>query len=62
MAGTAGSPDDPVVSVQEFDKSGSGRDVLRLRGNHLDVVIAAARATLAGTPASPRGTAEGVTK
>ncbi|MCU1406619.1 MAG: transketolase, partial [Glaciihabitans sp.] len=36
-----------VVSVETFGESGSGPEVMRLRGIHLDAVIAAARATLA---------------
>jgi transketolase len=53
-----------VVSIEEFGESGSGPEVLRLRGIHLGAVIAAAHATLAAsadvTPA-PHGTPELVT-
>ena len=38
--------DGRVVSVEEFGESGSGPEVLRRRGIHLDAVIAAAHATL----------------
>ncbi|ANP73536.1 transketolase [Cryobacterium arcticum] len=56
--------DGQVVSVEEFGESGSGPEVLRLRGIHLDAVLAAAHTTLAtttGTPAAAHGTAELVT-
>ena len=39
--------DGRLVSIEEFGESGSGSEVLRLRGIHLDAVINAARATLA---------------
>ena len=38
--------DGRVVSVEEFGASGSGPEVLRLRGIHLDAVLAAAHAVL----------------
>ncbi|TFD70527.1 transketolase [Cryobacterium fucosi] len=50
-----------VVSVEEFGESGSGPEVLRRRGIHLDAVIAAAHVTLAGNPATPQGTPEPLT-
>ncbi|WP_120339658.1 transketolase [Cryobacterium soli] len=56
--------DGQVVSVEEFGESGSGPEVLRLRGIHLDAVLTAAHATLAttaGTPAAAHGTPELVT-
>ena len=56
--------DGQVVSVEEFGESGSGPEVLRLRGIHLDAIIAAAHATLAtaaGDPAAAHGTPELVT-
>ncbi|PXA68289.1 transketolase [Cryobacterium arcticum] len=56
--------DGQVVSVEEFGESGSGPEVLRLRGIHLDAVLAAAHTTLAtaaGTPAATHGTPELVT-
>jgi len=36
-----------VVSIESFGESGSGAEVMRLRGVHLDAVVAAARAALA---------------
>ncbi|MCW2822128.1 MAG: transketolase [Marmoricola sp.] len=56
--------DGRVVSVEEFGESGSGPEVLRLRGIHLDAVLTAAHATLAtntGDPAAAPGTPELVT-
>lgn len=56
--------DGQVVSVEEFGESGSGPEVLRLRGIHLDAVLAAAHATLASTagdPATAHGTPELIT-
>ncbi|TFD88573.1 transketolase [Cryobacterium lactosi] len=50
--------DGQVVSVEEFGESGSGPEVLRLRGIHLDAVIAAAHDTLTST-AGDRTTAHG---
>ena len=52
--------DGQVVSVEEFGESGSGPEVLRLRGLHLEAVLAAAHATLAavGEPATTPGTPE----
>jgi len=41
--------DGRVVSVEEFGESGSGPELLRLRGIHLDAVLDAAYATLAAT-------------
>jgi transketolase len=46
--------DGQVVSVEEFGESGSGPEVLRLRGIHLDAVIAAALAALAAADRVPR--------
>ncbi|TFC50346.1 MULTISPECIES: hypothetical protein [unclassified Cryobacterium] len=56
--------DGQVVSVEEFGESGSGPEVLRLRGTHLDAVVAASHATLAaaaGETAATHGTPELVT-
>ena len=41
--------DGRVVSVEQFGESGSGPELLRLRGIHLDAVLDASRATLAAT-------------
>jgi transketolase len=38
--------DGRVVSVDEFGESGSGPEIMRLRGIHLDAVVAAATAVL----------------
>ncbi|TDW31103.1 transketolase [Cryobacterium psychrophilum] len=56
--------DGRVVSVEQFGESGSGPEVLRRRGIHLDAVITAAHATLAtpaGDPTTPHGPPELVT-
>lgn len=42
--------DGRVVSVEEFGDSGSGAQVLRHRGIHLDAVIAAPHALAAPAP------------
>ncbi|MBC7760906.1 MAG: transketolase, partial [Candidatus Saccharibacteria bacterium] len=45
--------DGRVVSIEVFGESGSGPEVMRRRGVHLDAVVAAAHATLASrVPAS----------
>ena len=53
--------DGHVVSIEEFGESGSGPEVLRRRGIHLDAVINAAHATLAGHPGTPPGTSKPLT-
>jgi transketolase len=56
--------DGQVVSVEEFGESGSGPEVLRLRGIHVDAVVTAAHATLAdtaGNAATAHGTPDSVT-
>jgi len=56
--------DGRVVSVEEFGESGSGPEVLRLRGIHVDAVLAAAHTSLtsaAEDPTTALGTPELVT-
>ncbi|TFC48347.1 transketolase [Cryobacterium sp. TMT2-17-1] len=50
-----------VVSIEEFGESGSGPEVLRRRGIHLDAVIAAAHVTLGAHPGTPQGTSKPLT-